>query len=1095
MVVVLSEKDREKIFDTLTDEQIRVIKRYVLDRVKSELLTKYFWKGINWDLVGLEYDPLFHKKLAERVSQPRLFCSACGKPLKNQYIVKSKQTGHIQELGSTCLSDRAGIDIRIVKEIHNSRKRINLFQDEILSDYRNKERFPNRIYKDIIEINADRSWGPKFRSKILDFKGANLPLFHKDHNKLLKDLSNRRNELDEEEQFGHKNKVRNNTQEYIHLKRYINEIVRKDRSLNIIQKEETLSDALERITNINNSINDDFAVIPISKQKELAKQYIDPFNQKLSQIGKVKQIDSKAWIDEAVKISTTIMSIVQDFNEIKDKRINEYKRVVQEVNDVSKTIPGKNQYFEPDLTKNIDEEIAFYKQYLEELKLEKKIVYYPKNLKKRLSEKKSDSKRNLSAIQDDLNRSVTLPEKDILVKYYLLKQGFYQDFTLDDFDQKSESEQEQILEYASLKAELIREIYKFEIEITARKNAMNVLISEINGLAKGMLDDRYIHSAERGRYISTEVLYYDNNYSTTMLRLKNEKQVLENFVDKFLKYPQSFLNNLEVASEKIYDVPSDSRRIMHEYVKQLHIYEKNRLLIDGYRLLLEYYFMKSKETNDLKKVSFSQVAEVLTKEQFKKLNYKNKLNRLQGIYLINGLVTEIKKYIIDVELAKKIKKLNELRKETDGKNYQAHQLPQGILMKADVGEIKEYSDKIDKNIQYKEYIKKIEVLINEIYKLQEELFGNNVNPIDILTELQNNHNLKLAKTKFKSLSDMKEELEIGLKRTHNIWREPEFDEIRTPLHQVIAENIFIEKEDLDTFESIKQQAEELELSLTDNEKQVVEYFLRKKKFMDSSGKIQQNLYFNNVDSKTFELNKLSRKNFMEYYVLKLKLEKYIYYYNKLESNSAYIGELEKIISMNGKIIKNKIKKSSGDPEELSTLLKDNLNIFRSTSNNKSQEYALIFSDYNNKIMKILHLSKKQGNNLEFIKESIEYLMDKYQSKKYLVKSNAKSKYLDTYQDELDIKWKKDLIESMFKVEDEINWDKVKYKIVNYLSDYRIQINDEWKQELINLLFEINYNYFGNSLSDLSKENEAALINRNILFLGFMNNTIKQLSKM
>lgn len=1098
MVVVLSEKDREKIFDTLTDKQIRVIKRYVLDIVKSELLTKYFWKGINWDLVGLEYDPLFHKKLAERVSQPRLFCSACGKPLKNQYIVKSKQTGYIQELGSTCLADRAGIDIRIVKEIHNSRKRINLFQDEILSDYRNKERFPNRIYKDIIEINADRSWGPKFRSKILDFKGANLPLFHKDHNKLLKDLSNRRNELDEEEQFGHKDKVRNNTQEYIHLKRYINEIVRKDRSLNIIQKEETLSDALERITNINNSINDDFAVIPISKQKELAKQYIDPFNQKLSRIRKVKQIDSKAWIDEAVKISTIIMSIVQDFNEIKDKRINEYKRVVQEVNDVSKTIPGKNQYFEPDLTKNIDEEIAFYKQYLEELKLEKKIVYYPKNLKKRLSEKKSDSKRNLSAIQDDLNRSVTLPEKDVLVKYYLLKQEFYQDFTLDDFDQKSESEQVQILEYASLKAELIKEIYKFEIEITARKNAMNNLINEINGLAKGMLDDRYIHSAERDRYISTKVLYYDNNYSTTILRLKNEKQVLENFVDKFSKYPQSLLNNLEVASEKIYNVPSDSRRIMHEYVKQLHIYEKNRLLIDDYRLLLEYYFMKSKETNNLKKVRFSQVAEVLTKEQFKKLNHKNKLNRLQGIYLINGLVMEIKKYIIDVELAKKIKRLNKLREETDGKNYQVHHLPQEILMKADVDEIKEYSDKIDKNIQYKEYIKKIEVLINEIYELQEELFGNNVNPIDVLAELQNNHNLKLAKTKFKSLSNIKEELEIGLKRTHNIWREPEFDEIRTPLHQVIAENIFIEKEDLDTFESIKQQAEELELSLTDNEKQVVEYFLRKKKFMDSSGKIQQNLYFNNIDSKTFELNKLSRKIFIEYYVLKLKLEKYIYYYNKLESNSAYIRELEKIISMNGKIVKTKIKKNSGDPEELSTLLKDNLNIFRSTNNNKSQEYALIFSDYNNKIMKILHLSKKQGNNLEFIKESIEYLMDKYQSKKYLVKSNAKSKkskYLDTYQDELDIKWKKDLIESMFKVEDEINWDKVKYKIVNYLSDYRIQINDEWKQELINLLFEINYNYFGNFLSDLSKENEAALINRNMLFLGFMNNTIKQLSKM
>lgn len=74
--------------------------------------------------------------------------------------------------------------------------------------------------------------------------------------------------------------------------------------------------------------------------------------------------------------------------------------------------------------------------------------------------------------------------------------------------------------------------------------------------------------------------------------------------------------------------------------------------------------------------------------------------------------------------------------------------------------------------------------------------------------------------------------------------------------------------------------------------------------------------------------------------------------------------------MNGKIVKTKIKKSSGDPEELSTLLKDNLNIFRSTNNNKSQEYALIFSDYNNKIMKILHLSKNKVIILNLLKNRL-----------------------------------------------------------------------------------------------------------------------------
>src|SRR5699024_9762373 len=372
------------------------------------------------------------------------------------------------------------------------------------------------------------------------------------------------------------------------------------------------------------------------------------------------------------------------------------------------------------------------------------------------------------------------------------------------------------------------------------------------------------------------------------------------------------------------------------------------------------------------------------------------------------------------------------------------------------------------------------------------------------------------------LSNLKKKLDTGIKRTNYVWKKPEYAALSKELDKIIDKDISIENGDgVEIFKQIKAQSDEITSLLTKEEKQLVEYFLRKHKFEDINGKYIQNIHSNITIEKI--KNSPNKKIFLEYSFLQLKLEKYIYYYNKLESNSAYIRELEKIISMNGKIIKTKIKKSSGDSEELSTLLKDNLNIFRSTNNNKSQEYALIFSDYNNKIMKILHLSKKQGNNLEFIKESIEYLMDKYQknknkkkkstkhkeeittslkdnlnifksknnnksqeyalifseynnkimkilhlskkqgnnlefikesieylmdkyqSKKYLVKSNAKSKkskYLDTYQDELDIKWKKDLIESMFKVEDEINWDKVKYKIVNYLSDYRIQINDE-----------------------------------------------------
>ena len=46
MINVLSSEEREKILDTMTDFQIDVIMNHVMYRVKSELLTASFWKGI-----------------------------------------------------------------------------------------------------------------------------------------------------------------------------------------------------------------------------------------------------------------------------------------------------------------------------------------------------------------------------------------------------------------------------------------------------------------------------------------------------------------------------------------------------------------------------------------------------------------------------------------------------------------------------------------------------------------------------------------------------------------------------------------------------------------------------------------------------------------------------------------------------------------------------------------------------------------------------------------------------------------------------------------------------------------------------------------
>ena len=1095
MVVVLSEKDRREIFDTLTDEQMRVVKKYVLYKARSRLLSRYFWKGINWELVRLEYDPLFKKKRSKRKYNPTLYCDACHNPLKYQYVVRSLQTGYEQELGETCFTQRTGIPTHIAREIYKSKDDINLFQDEILNKYRKGGRFPKSIYKKSLYFSADEYWGEALRDRILEFKRADLPLFHTDRLKLESYLASARREFELEKKEKDINPVKIKGK-YLPLDHYLKEIVSKKKDLWSDERIKIKEDIRKLDFTANNSIKKDFSRIPKSKQDKLKIEYINPFNHKLKMLYKKVDVDIAEILEEARSISTIIMNEADDFEEDNHNKIAECKKVIQEVNELT----SDDKIYEINLNNDIDRELNFFKSYLEELKIEKNYPYKLRNSLEKDEILCNHDVIDLTLIKDNLGKYTIDSQDEFLIDYYLKKRGYSQrleveNISLEDFEKKSIGEQREILVYGTLKVEFAKIIYKFEQEVVERKEKVNELVEQIEVMAKQFFSSsKYISNREK--YNQNEIFYHDEDYSKIIGELTEKKKELENFKNELAKYPIELLSSLHLVSRRPKSLPISASKIIKSYSKQLEKYQINLSLVKKYELLIKYFFEKYKKYHrGIENYIFSDFMYVPSKSGFKKLDKENQKNKLTNINLLITLIKVIRKYILKYEVAEKIKILNTLKRETEGENFVEY------IRRSDkeLGDIEKYCADLDKNINNKKYLRDIKKLAVEIPEMQRSFFGEDAEVIDTDKYLAAADRLKYnpRKKAATELSNLKKKLDTGIKRTNYVWKKPEYAALSKELDKIIDKDISIENGDgVEIFKQIKAQSDEITSLLTKEEKQLVEYFLRKHKFEDINGKYIQNIHSNITIEKI--KNSPNKKIFLEYSFLQLKLEKYIYYYNKLESNSAYIRELEKIISMNGKIVKTKIKKSSGDPEELSTLLKDNLNIFRSTNNNKSQEYALIFSDYNNKIMKILHLSKKQGNNLEFIKESIEYLMDKYQSKKYLVKSNAKSKkskYLDTYQDELDIKWKKDLIESMFKVEDEINWDKVKYKIVNYLSDYRIQINDEWKQELINLLFEINYNYFGNSLSDLSKENEAALINRNMLFLGFMNNTIKQLSKM
>lgn len=1065
MVVVLSEKDRREIFNELTSEQIRVIRKYVLDATKSELLTKHFMRGINWELVDLGYDPLFKKKLSKRKYNPTLYCSACGKPLKYQYVIRSLQTGYVESLGETCLNQRTGISLNIAKEVHESKRVINIFQDEILLLVYIGKVFPINMYKKVHDINGDVGWSNTFRNRILEFKRANLPLFHKDYSKLEIDWDNAKKEIELEEKENNLYSTEVNRR-YIFLSRHLKYIVSKNRNLfseERIKIEKTIS---EKDIKINEGINEDFAKIPESKQEELKNKYIIPFNKKLRELRKIDNVDINSVIDEAIDdISGSITQEVDDFVEDKHYKIAECEKVIQKVNKLAKEVNDDDKIYKIDLNNDIDKELNFYKDYLEELRIKK---IYPYKLRNSLEKDEilyDHDVIDFTLIKDELSKYMIDSQDEFLMDYYLKKQGYPQklkieNLSLEDFEDKAIEEQRKILIYGILKVGFAKIIYEFEQEVAEKREKVNELIEQIEVMAKQILSSsNYIPYKEK--YNHNALFYHDEDYSEIIEKLTKKKKELENFKNELTTYPTELINDLHLVAKRKETLPKSSFKTKKSYKLYFQQYQTNVSLIKKYELLIRYYFEKYKSYhNGTENYTFEEFISIPSEDEFGKLDGEKQKNKLISIRLLVPLTQTIREYILKYEITEKVEILNDLKQELEGKNFIKYIRPNDD----EIGDIEKYCSDLDKNINNRKYLRDIKKLAVEIPEMQRSFFGEDAEVIDTDKYLEGADSLKYnpRKKRAAELNNLKKKLELGVKRTDYVWKKPEYAALSKELDKIINKDISIENGDgVEIFKQIRTQSDEIASLLTKEEKQLVEYFLRKHKFKDINGKYEQNIHLN-ITVEEFKNSQNNRKNFLEYIFLQLKLEKYIYnYFKKFNNDNDYIEEIERIISMDGKFSKDETRLKNSSYSELATVLKDNLNMFRTPGDHRPQWYSMMLSSYNNKISKISLFAKKEGNYLEFIKESIEELSSIYKSSKYF------------------------------------DWEKSKQQVKEYLSDYRPEIDNKWKKELISLLFELNYSYFGNSLLDYNeykKRKQERLINSNMLFLKFINNKINQIAR-
>lgn len=139
----LTIKERLEIYARLTRSQRELIDAHRKYLIKSEFLKDSYLKASDWEFQDLKIDLNYPEKES---NQTLLYCE-CGRRLKYQYIVKSKETGKVMGLGSQHFKDHLKIPQQVATEIVNRLNNVDLALDELLWLKRYGVEFPEELWE------------------------------------------------------------------------------------------------------------------------------------------------------------------------------------------------------------------------------------------------------------------------------------------------------------------------------------------------------------------------------------------------------------------------------------------------------------------------------------------------------------------------------------------------------------------------------------------------------------------------------------------------------------------------------------------------------------------------------------------------------------------------------------------------------------------------------------------------------------------------------------------------------------------------------------------------------------------------------------
>ena len=184
----LSQQQRTAFYLELSAEQQIQLEHHRKYELRSRFTTYDYLKATNWQFD--EYIVDYHYPH----SNPGLHCQ-CGKKLKYQFILVSKDHQEKMALGIQHFSDHLGVSTKVANEIKKGLSQVDFGIDEILWLYHQNRRFPQELWRRYCFAHYRNSFLSKpiafnhqLAKRLAAFKQANLPIYIVDFQAALREI-------------------------------------------------------------------------------------------------------------------------------------------------------------------------------------------------------------------------------------------------------------------------------------------------------------------------------------------------------------------------------------------------------------------------------------------------------------------------------------------------------------------------------------------------------------------------------------------------------------------------------------------------------------------------------------------------------------------------------------------------------------------------------------------------------------------------------------------------------------------------------------------------------------------------------------------